>query len=117
MVSDNYRQNMDNTRIIGIELSLLEEVLRTIVRQEMTETRDEIKQTLISKRDSLLQEERLYTDQVAEILGVTRHTVNNYKKSGELPAPKRDISNRPYWTPDQLQRAMTRKGIKSNFSV
>ena len=108
---------MDNIRIIGIELSLLEEVLRTIVRQEMAETREEINQTLISKRDALLQEERLYTDQVAEILDVTRHTINNYQRSGELPQPKRDISNRPYWTPDQLQRAMTRRGIKTNFPV
>ena len=108
---------MDSSRIIGIELGLLEEVLRSIVRQEMVETREEIKETLISKRDALLQEERLYTDQVAEILGVTRHTVKNYERSGELPKPKRDISNRPYWTPDQLQRAMTRKGIKINFPV
>jgi DNA-binding XRE family transcriptional regulator len=108
---------MDSSRIIGIELGLLEEVLRSIVRQEMVETREEIKETLISKRDALLQEERLYTDQVAEILGVTRHTVKNYERSGELPKPKRDISNRPYWTPDQLQRAMTRKGIKTNFPV
>lgn len=108
---------MDNSRIIGIELGLLEEVLRSIVRQEMVETREEIKETLISKRDALLREERLYTDQVAEILGVTRHTVKNYERSGELPKPKRDISNRPYWTPDQLQRAMTRKGIKINFPV
>jgi hypothetical protein len=108
---------MDYTRIIGIELTLLEEMLRTIVRQEMIETREEINKTLISKRDALLQEERLFTNQVAEILGVTRHTVNNYQKSGELPEPKRDISNRPYWTPDQLQRAITRKGIKTNFPV
>jgi hypothetical protein len=108
---------MNNTRIIGIELGLLEEMLRTIVRQEMTETREEIKQTIISKRDALLQEERLFTDQVAEILGVTRHTVKNYKNSGELPEPKRDISNRPYWTPDQLQGALTRRGIKTNFPV
>ena len=108
---------MDTSRIIGIELGLLEEMLRTIVRQEMAETREEINQTLISKRDALLQEERLYTDQVAELLGVTRHTINNYQRSGELPQPKRDISNRPYWTPDQLQRALTRRGIKTNFPV
>ncbi len=63
-----------------MELGLLEEVLRTIVRQEMAEVRDEIKQTLISKRESLLQEERFYYKQVAEILDVTRHTVGNYSK-------------------------------------
>jgi hypothetical protein len=48
--------------IIGIEIGLLEEVFGSIVRQEMTEMRDEIKQTLISKQELLLQEERLYTD-------------------------------------------------------
>ena len=101
--------------VIGIELSLLEEVLRTIVRQEMAAMRDEIKQVLISKRESLLQEERLYTDQVAELLDVTRHTIGNYRKSGDLPEPKRDLSDRPYWTPDQLDRALKRRGIKGSY--
>ena len=101
--------------IIGIELSLLEEVLRSIVRQEMSAMRDEIKQTLISKQELLLQEERLYTDQVAELLGVTRHTVGNYRKTGDLPEPKRDLSDRPYWTPDQLDRALKRRGIKGSY--
>ena len=107
-----------NNRIIGMELGLLEEVLRTIVRQEMAEMREEIKQTLISKRESLLQEERLYTDQVAEILGVkSRHTIYNYQKNGTLPEPNRDTSDRPYWTPDQLERVMKLRGIKGNFPV
>jgi hypothetical protein len=106
-----------NTRILGIELGLLEEVLRTIVRQEMTEMRNEINQTLISKRESLLQEERLHTDDVANILGVTRHTVLNYRKKGDLPEPQYDISNRPYWTPDQLERLMRLRGIKGKFPI
>jgi len=33
--------------ILGIELEFLEEILRTIMRQEMAEMRSEIKQTLI----------------------------------------------------------------------
>jgi hypothetical protein len=107
----------DNTRILAMELGLLEEVLRTIVRQEMAEMRDEIKQTLISKRESLLQEERLYTDDVAKILRKTRHTVLNYRNRGDLPEPQYDISKRPYWTPDQLKRAMTLLGIQGNFPV
>jgi hypothetical protein len=32
---------MNNTRIISIELGLLEGMRRTIVRQEMTETRED----------------------------------------------------------------------------
>lgn len=103
--------------IIGIELNLLEEVLRTIIRQEMQEMRDEIKLTLISKRELLLQEERLYTDQVAEILGVSRKTISNYRKSGELPEPKRELSDRPYWTVDELERVFIRRGIKIKHPV
>jgi hypothetical protein len=106
---------MNNARVIGVEVDFLEEMLRKIVREEMADTREEIKQTIISKRETLLEEERLYTNDVAEILGVTRQTVNNYQKTGELPEPKRDLSDRPYWTPDQLQRVLTRRGIKTNF--
>ncbi len=106
-----------NNRIIGIELSLLEEVIGIIVRREMAEMREEIKQTIISKRESLLQEERLYTEQVAKILDVTRHTVLNYRKKGDLPEPKFDISNRAYWTPDQLERTMRLRGIKGKSPV
>ncbi len=108
----------DNTRILAMELGLLEEVLRTIVRQEMTEMRDEIKQTLISKRESLLQEERFYIEQVAEVLDVkSRHTIYNYRKNGTLPEPQYDASNRPYWTPDQLERLMRLRGIKGKFPL
>ncbi len=89
--------------ILGIELELLEEILRSIVRQEMAEMRDEIKQTLISKRESLMQEERLYIDQVGELLDVSRHTVSNYCKNGKLLEPKRDLSGHPYWTIDQTE--------------
>ena len=100
-----------------MELSVLEEVIRSIVRQEMAGLREEIKQTLISKRESMLQEERLNTNQVAEFLGVTRHTVNNYIKNGALPKPKRDISKRPYWTPEQMEHARTLRGIKGRFKL
>ncbi len=103
--------------IIGIELELLEEVLRKVVREEMKAMRDEIKETLISKRESLLQEERLSTNQVAEILGVTRHTVLSYRKNGELPEPKRDLSGRVYWTPAELENVLLRRGIKTKFPV
>ena len=106
---------MDGASIIGIELSLLEEMLRSVVRQEMADTRDEINKTLISKREALLQEERLYTNQVAEILGVTRLTVNNYTKNGELPQPKRDTSKRPYWTINQLQESWLARGSRPTF--
>jgi len=103
--------------VIGIEFNLLEEMMRNIVRQEVAELGKEIKQTLVSKREALIQEERLSIDQVAEILNVDRRTIYNYKKGGILPEPKRDISGHPYWTPDQLAKAMQLRGIKAKFPV
>ena len=107
--------------VIGIEFDLLEQLIRKIVHQEVaeqvTKLGNEIKQILVSKREALLKEERFSIDQVAEILDVDRRTIYNYKKNGTLPEPKRDISGHPYWTPDQLERAMRLRGIKTNFPV
>jgi hypothetical protein len=101
---------------ISIELEPIVEALRTIVRKEMAEMRDEIKQTLISKRESLLEEERLYTDQVRILLRKkSRHTVKNYINKGILPEPLRDLADRPYWTQDQLERAKKFAGIKPKY--
>lgn len=106
-----------NNGVIGIELGLLEQVLRTIVKAEMVEMREEIMQTIISKREGLLQEERLYTDQVCELFEKSRKTIANYTRAGIIPQPQRDISDRPYWTPDQLKMALHLRGIKTKFSV
>lgn len=107
--------------VISIESEPLEQIIRKIVRQELVaelgEGLKEINQTLISKRETLLQEERLSIDQVAEILDVNRRTIYNYKKDGTLPEPKRDISGHPYWTPDQLERALRLRGIKTKFPL
>ena len=108
---------MDDNQVIGITIGALRELIKDVVRLEVEELGKEIKQTLISKREALMQEERFSIDQVAEILDVDRRTVYNYKKDGTLPEPKRDISNHPYWTPDQLERALRLRGIKANFPV
>jgi DNA-binding transcriptional MerR regulator len=103
--------------VISIELEPLEERIRKIIREEVSELGKEIKQALVSKREALLQEERFSMDHVAEILDVNRRTIYNYQKDGILPEPKRDISGHPYWTPDQLERAMRLRGIKTKFPV
>ncbi|MBS1623443.1 MAG: MerR family DNA-binding transcriptional regulator [Bacteroidetes bacterium] len=103
--------------IIGIEQDLLTDLLRSVVRQEMVELRDEIKATIISRRESLLQEERLTTNDLIQLLGVTRHTITNYQKKGLLPKPARDTSDRPYWTLDQLKVILAKKGVKTKFEV
>ena len=101
--------------MIGIDLGLLEEIIRTIVSQEMAKVGDQIKKTLVSKRESLLEQERLYIEDVCTLLKISRRTVGNYRKTGELPEPMRDISDRPYWTPEQLERATKHRGIVGRF--
>ena len=103
--------------VIGIEFDLLEEMLRNIVRQEVAALSEEIKQTLTSKTEALLQEERFSIDQVAEILDVDRRTVYNYIKKNILPEPKRDLSGHPYWVREQLEGAIRLRGIKAKFPV
>lgn len=103
--------------VISIEFDLLEEMFRNIVRQEMAELGEEIKHTLISNREALLQEERFSIDQVAEIIRRDRRTVYNYIEKGILPEPKRDLSHHPYWTPDQIKRACELRGIIPKFPV
>jgi len=101
--------------VIGIDLGLLEEIIRTIVSQEMAKVGDKIEKTLVSKRESLLEQERLYIEDVCALLKISRRTLSNYRKSGMIPEPFRDISGRPYWTPEQLERAMKHKGIFGRF--
>ena len=108
---------MDDNQVIGITIGALRELINDAVRQEVAELGREIKQMLVSKREALMQEERFSIDQVAEILDVDRRTIYNYIKNGTLPEPKRDISGHPYWTPDQLERALRLRGIKAKFPV
>lgn len=104
-------------KIIGIELNSFEEALRNIVRREMKAMREEIKETLKSRQELILQDERVYIGQVAKMLGVTRKTVFNYYKNGELPEPKRDLSDRPYWAPGEVEAVLLRWKSKTRFPV
>ena len=105
----------DEPRVIGIEVGMLEELLRKIVHEEIILFREDIKSTLTGKAELLLQEERLNTTQVAQLFGVTRHTISNYVHEGLLPKPNRDLSDRPYWSPNQLEQALKLKGIKTKY--
>jgi len=107
----------NTTKVIGIELTLLEELVRKAVHEEIQLLADDIKSTLTSKAESLLHEERLYTNQVAQLFGKTRHTISNYVQQGLLPQPNRDLSDRPYWKPEQLEQSLNLRGIKTKFPI
>ena len=107
----------DNTRVIGIELTLLEELVRKAVHEEVQLLADEIKSTLTTKAESLLHEERLNTKQVAQLFGKERHTITNWVHQGLLPKPNRDLTDKPYWKPEQLEQSLKLRGIKTKYPV
>jgi hypothetical protein len=73
--------------------------------------KEEIKLTL----SPLLKQEKLYTQEVAELLKVDRKTVGNYIKSGKIPGPQRTSTDRPYWTIDQMEQLLTPQNVKGGF--
>lgn len=97
--------------ILGIEVEYLEQIIRSIVRKEMKELKEEVKQLL----SPLLKQEKLYTQEVAELLKVDRKTIRNYIKSGKIPEPQRTATDRPYWTADQIEQIMTPDTVKNRF--
>jgi len=101
---------MSDTRIVVIEVSAFEPLLREIIREELASF-------FASKQEALLKKECLYANHIAKILKVSKQTVYNYWKRGDLPEPKRNISGRAYWTPEDLENILKHQGLKTKFNV
>ena len=108
---------MTEAKIIGIELDQLAELVRTVVRREIAVKSEEIIAALRVSDNDLIYGQQYTTNMVADILGVTRNTVLNYKKSGILDEPAINLSGRPYWTAEQIMAAGYKKGIETKFKV
>ncbi len=69
----------EDTRIAVIELHLLKETIREVIREELG------KQAVPSSEELTYKEtERLSISQVAKYLGVSTKTVSNYKKEHKI---------------------------------
>ena len=102
----------EDTRIAVIELHLLKETIREVIREELG------KQVVPSSEELKYKEtDRLSISQVAKYLGVSTKTVNNYRKEHKIPEPEYNLSGKPRWTVYQLQGAANVRKSKQRLPV
>src|ERR1041385_5963650 len=102
-----------DTRIAVIEIGVLRETIREILREELERkgTQNSIEKPKYSDTDELS------VSQVAEYQRVSPKTVSNYRKAGKIPSPKYNLSGKPRWTILQLQEAPSIRKAKHRFPV
>lgn len=105
------------TRVIGIEVETLKEIIHGLVQQELSKMADHIITALRPSKTDLVEGKLYTTNEVAEILGVTRNSIRNYRIEGILPEPSTNLSGRPVWTAEQITGAGRMKGIKTKFQL
>jgi hypothetical protein len=110
----NNREMDKQVRIIGIELEELERIITKIVTEQNRILSEELK-ALMDKKDDPLNSDHITIKDLMVQLGVTRNTIQNYRKSGLLPPPNFDLSGHPYWTAEQLVTFMNTQKAKGKF--
>jgi hypothetical protein len=105
------------TRVIGIEIEALREIIHGLIHEELSKMADHIITALRPSKTDLVEGKLYTTNEVAEILGVTRNSIRNYRIEGILPEPSTNLSGRPVWTADQIVGAGRMKGIKTKFQL
>ncbi len=110
----NNREMDKQVRIIGIELEELERIITKIVTEQNRILSEELK-ALMDKKDDPLNSDHITIKDLMVQLGVTRNTIQNYRKSGFLPPPNFDLSGHPFWTADQLVTFMNTQKAKGKF--
>jgi hypothetical protein len=110
----NNREMDKQVKIIGIELEQLESIITKIVTEQNRILSEELR-ALMAKKDDRLNSDHINTKDLMVQLGVTRNTIQNYRKSRLLPPPNFDLSGRPYWTADQLVTFMNTQKAKGKF--
>ena len=104
----------EQSRVIGIELGQLESLLTRIVTEQNRVLIEAVKE-MLHRKENPLEGDHITTKQLMAELGVTRNTIQNYRKSGALPPPSFDLSDRPYWTASQLESFMNQRKAKRKF--
>ena len=104
----------EQSRVIGIELGQLENLLTKIVTEQNRVLMDGVKE-MLHRKENPLDGDHITTKQLMAELGVTRNTIQNYRNAGTLPPPSFDLSDRPYWTAKQLETFMNERKAKRRF--
>ena len=102
-----------DTRIAVVELSVLRETIREILREELEKHGSPNSTDKVSYNN----DDRLSISQVAEYLGVSNKTVSNYRRDRKIPEPEYNLSGKPRWTVAQLQEANNARKAKQKFPV
>lgn len=102
------------SRIVVVEMNHLEALVTKIVTEQMKLLVDELRE-LIHRKENPLDGNHITTKQLMKEIGVTRNTIQNYRRQGILPPPKFDLSGRPYWTAEQLRAFLNERKGRGKF--
>ena len=102
----------EETRIAVIELHLLKETIREVIREELG------KQAVPPSEEVTYKEtDRLSISQVAKYLGVSTKTISNYRKEHKIPEPEYNLSGKPRWTVAKLHSAVNALKSKQRLPI
>jgi len=90
-------------QVVVVSIESLKKLISNSIREELALMEQRIKEALPEKKPTA---DRLYTKDVAELLDISRQTVNSYQKNGILPQPEFTATNRPYWTKEQIRESL-----------
>jgi len=104
----------EQARVIVVEQGQLEALLTKIVTNQNRALVEELRE-MLHRKDNPLDGDHITTKQLMAELGVTRNTIQNWRKAGTLPPPDFDLSDRPYWTAKQLETFMNERKAKRKY--
>lgn len=103
-------------KIVVVELNQLEELVTKVVTQQVKVLAEEVSE-MIHRKENPLDGNRITTNQLMKELGVTRNTIQNYRRNGTLPPASYDLSGHPYWTAEQLAPLLNQCKAKGRFPL
>ena len=96
----------NETQVVVVSIDTLKELISTAVKEQLTPFEQRLKEALPDKKPL---SDRLYINDVAKLLGgISRPTIDSYRKQGILPPPQYTSKNRPYWTREQIKQTLSR---------
>lgn len=108
----------EQQQVIGIEVAALKEMMREAMREVMREELSKLEQRLVAAQSAKVPiDDRLFTKDVAKLLGITRQTVTEYRKKEILPPPQLTPGGRPYWNKEQVIEAIKTSGFAYKYEL